>query len=66
MSTVSHGQQAFSNPLTLQLERSRQDLLDLGLRNTLISYRSLRSRGVEVVNERSEHVYDLMVRQRRQ
>lgn len=34
-----------------ELEKSRAELLDLGLRNTLLNFRKLKTRGVEVVDE---------------
>lgn len=65
MATLRPEPPAAGDPLIQTLERARQDLLDLGLRNTLINYRPLRSRGVEVVNERSAHVFNLLVRERK-
>jgi len=45
------------NPkLTVALEVARRDLLDLGLRNTLLNYRPLRAKGVEVVDETDHSV----------
>ncbi len=32
------------------LEIARRDLLDLGLRNTLLNYRPLRTKGAEVID----------------
>ncbi len=34
-----------------QLDAARRELLDLGLRNTLLNYRTLRARGLDVVDE---------------
>lgn len=65
MATVPIVPPAAGDPLHHKLERARQDLLDLGLRNTLINYRPLRSRGVEVVDERSAHIFNLLVRERK-
>lgn len=45
-----------------KLEHARRELLDLGLRNSLISYRALKSRGVEVVGESPVEVFRLLVR----
>src|SRR5579863_4369390 len=39
----------------------RKELLDLGLRNPLLNYRLLKSRGLEVVDERSSDIYRLLV-----
>src|ERR1035441_4686081 len=45
------------------LEIARRDLLDLGLRNTLLNYRPLRSKGIEVVDEKPVEVFQLLVRE---
>ena len=45
------------------LEIARRDLLDLGLRNTLLNYRPLRSKGVEVIDERPVEVFRLLVKE---
>ncbi len=37
------------NSIDQKLEAARQELLDLGLRNKLINYKLLKTRGVEVV-----------------
>lgn len=44
-----------------RLEIDRKALLDLSLRNPLLSYRLSKARGVQVVNEQSHIVYDLLV-----
>jgi hypothetical protein len=44
-----------------KLESSRQELLDLGLRNPLINYRTLKARGVEVVDELPKEVFRMLV-----
>ncbi|MDB5099020.1 MAG: hypothetical protein JWM80_3441, partial [Cyanobacteria bacterium RYN_339] len=44
-----------------KLEASRQELLDLGLRNPLLNYRPPRARGVVVVDERPDQVFKLLV-----
>ena len=48
-------------PLIDTLEIARRDLLDLGLRNTLLNYRPLRAKGVEVVDEKPQEVFRLLV-----
>src|ERR1017187_1465898 len=45
------------------LEIARRDLLDLGLRNTLLNYRPLRSKGVEVIDETPVEVFRLLVKE---
>ena len=49
--------------LTGTLEIARRDLLDLGLRNTLLNYRPLRSKGVEVIDEKPVEVFRLPVKE---
>lgn len=51
--------------LAARLEASRQELLDLGLRNPLLNFRPSKVRGVEVVGEDAAAVYDLLVRKLR-
>jgi hypothetical protein len=50
-----------ANSIQAKLESARMELLDLGLRNPLLNYRSLRTRGLEVVNERSAEIYRILV-----
>ena len=44
------------------LDKARTELLDLGLRNPLINYRTLRVRGVETVDAVPTEVFDTLVR----
>lgn len=44
-----------------QLEAARKELLDLGLRNHLLNYRLLRTRGLEVVDELPVEVFRTLV-----
>ncbi|MCO5176442.1 MAG: DUF3320 domain-containing protein [Thermomicrobiales bacterium] len=44
-----------------RLELARRELLDLGLRNFLINYRTLKARGVEVVDEDAAEVFRILV-----
>lgn len=44
-----------------RLEQDRRELLDLGLRNTLLNFRELKGRGARVVDELSEQVYKILV-----
>lgn len=48
-----------------RLEQDRRDLLDLGLRNTLLNFRELKGRGARIVDEISEEVYRLLVAEER-
>ncbi|MGA2261252.1 MAG: DUF4011 domain-containing protein, partial [Acidobacteriota bacterium] len=43
------------------MEASRQELLDLGLRNSLLNYRCLPGKGVEIVDEKPPEIYRLLV-----
>lgn len=66
MSTTSRNRAAANDPVSQKLERARQELLDVSLRgNTLINYRTLTGRGVEVVGEGSDDVFNLLVRERK-
>lgn len=49
--------------VTNRLHASREDLLDLGLRNPLLNYRLPKARGVELVDELPEPVFHILVRQ---
>jgi hypothetical protein len=51
--------------IPLVIEASREELLDLGLRNPLLSYRPSRARGVEVVDELPTEVFRILVRERK-
>lgn len=46
-----------------RLEAARKQLLDLGLRNPLVSYRHPATKGIEIVQEDSAIVFDQLVRQ---
>jgi very-short-patch-repair endonuclease len=50
-----------SDPVRPRLEAARRDLLDLGLRNALLNYRPLKSRGVDVVDELPAEIFRLLV-----
>lgn len=45
-----------------KLEISRKELLDLGLRNNLLNYRPLRSRGLSIVDELPDEIFRILVR----
>lgn len=55
-----------SDSIIEKIERTRTELLDLSLRNPLLNYRLLRSRGVEVVDEIPSAVFDILVHKARQ
>lgn len=44
-----------------ELDKARAELLDLSLRNTLLNYRKLRSKGVEIVDEVPAQVFETLV-----
>jgi very-short-patch-repair endonuclease len=44
-----------------RLELSRRELLDLTLRNPLLNYRLLKSKGIEIVDEIPEELYRILV-----
>lgn len=44
-----------------KLDAARAELLDLGRRNPLINNKTLKARGVEVVDELSLHIYQILV-----
>ena len=49
----------------MMLESWRRELLDLGLRNPLLNYRLLKARGVQIIDERSAYVYNILVKQQK-
>ena len=51
------------NSIQTILDAAREELLDLSLRNPLISYRLLKTRGVEVIDESSPDVYRILVQE---
>jgi hypothetical protein len=59
--TMANSQSKISSAI----ETSREELLDLGLRNPLLNYRSSRARGVEVVDELPAEVFRILVREGR-
>ncbi|RYZ62020.1 MAG: DUF4011 domain-containing protein, partial [Chitinophagaceae bacterium] len=52
-----------SHPILPKLESSRKELLDLGLRNPLINYKRPQVKGLQITQERSTFVYNLLVNQ---
>lgn len=49
-----------------QLDRARRDLLDLGLRNSLLNYRTPKTRGVDIAQRASANVFTWLVKERRE
>src|SRR5215218_528750 len=65
---VGHGGGKMANSqskISSAIETSREELLDLGLRNPLLNYRPSRARGVEVVDELPAEVFRILVREGR-
>ena len=52
-----------SETILNKLEASRKELLDLGLRNPLLNYKMPAARGLQIIQEKSFAVYDILVRQ---
>ncbi|BAV05968.1 AAA domain-containing protein [Filimonas lacunae] len=52
-----------SNLIHARLESSRKELLDLGLRNPLLNYKASKARGLQMVQEKSAAVFDILVKQ---
>ena len=52
--------------IVAKIEASRTELLDLGLRNPLLNYRMLKSRGVEAIGEIPSIVFDVLVHKERE
>ncbi|WP_276485373.1 DUF3320 domain-containing protein [Paraflavitalea pollutisoli] len=52
-----------SESILNKLEASRKELLDLGLRNPLLNYKMPMARGLQIVQEQSASVYDILVAQ---
>jgi len=48
-----------------KLEASRNDLLDLSLRNSLLNYRTLKSKGVDIVDELPIEIFRILVQENR-
>ncbi len=49
------------NAIKDRFEADRRVLLDLSLRNTLISHRELKSRGLRIVDELSDQLFRILV-----
>ena len=56
-------QQTVAPTISERLRESRKNLLDLGLRNSLLNFRLSKRRGIEVVKEKSKEIYSLLVTQ---
>ena len=52
-----------SESILPKLEASRKELLDLGLRNPLINYKRPKSKGLQITEEKSAAIFELLVRQ---
>ncbi|MCC9063679.1 DUF3320 domain-containing protein [Flavobacterium piscisymbiosum] len=52
-----------SESILPKLEASRKELLDLGMRNTLLNYKASKVKGLQIVQEQSSSIYDILVKQ---
>jgi len=52
-----------NNTIKEKLEKARKELLDLGFRNHLINYRELKTKGIHIIDELSEQLYEILVLQ---
>lgn len=52
-----------NNSILSKLEASRKELLDLGLRNSLLNYKTPVGKGVRIVQEKSSAIFDILVKQ---
>jgi superfamily I DNA and/or RNA helicase/very-short-patch-repair endonuclease len=52
-----------SESILPKLEASRKELLDLGLRNPLINYKRPKSKGLQITDEKSSSIFELLVKQ---
>lgn len=52
-----------SESILPKLEASRKELLDLGMRNTLLNYKASKVKGLQIVQEQSASIYDILVKQ---
>jgi very-short-patch-repair endonuclease len=49
------------NSLLTKLESARKELLDLGMRNSLLNYKVPQARGLHIVQEKASSIYNLLV-----
>ncbi len=49
------------DPVSLKLEAARRELLDLSLHNKLLNYRPLKTKGVEIIDERPVEIIRILV-----
>ena len=60
LEAMSAANRSHSDSVSVKLEAARRDLLDLGMRNPLLNYRLLRSRGVEVQGHTPQDIVDAL------
>lgn len=46
-----------------KLEASRKELLDLGLRNPLLNYKTPKGKGLKIIQEKSDSIFNILVKQ---
>ena len=54
---------AMTETILSKLEASRKELLDLGMRNSLLNYKLPSGKGLHIVQEKSSAIFDILVRQ---
>ena len=62
---LSSVQRSHSGAVRAKLEAARRDLLDLGMRNPLLNYRLLRSRGVELRGHAPQDIFNALAEEDR-
>ncbi|HIM63750.1 MAG TPA: DUF3320 domain-containing protein [Dehalococcoidia bacterium] len=62
---LASAQQTHSNAVGAKLEAARRDLLDMGMRNPLLNYRLLRSRGARLQGHSPQEIIDALDEQER-
>ncbi|GAG74969.1 unnamed protein product, partial [marine sediment metagenome] len=55
----------YEDPVEARLEESRKELLDLSLFNKLLNYRTLKSKGLEIIDEKPEQIFRTLVQEGR-
>lgn len=55
----------YEDPVEARLEEARKELLDLSLFNKLLNYRTLKSKGLEIIDEKPEQIFRTLVQEGR-
>ncbi len=65
MFLVYHTHSGMSASIPIEIEKSRRDVLDLSLRNSLLNFHPSKRRGLEVLDELSRELFRILVRNER-